>query len=101
MMPYPGPFLDSSVGWRATVTALLRSISRSDKLQYRQVALHMHKDAGDYAREHCQHYFEFQRRWPIMMESLWDDVALKSLFSGERVVNRSAITGRFPVVPPS
>jgi len=101
MMPYPGPFLDSSVGWRATVTALLRSISRPDKAQYRQVAMHMTRDAGDYAREHCQHYFEFQRRWPIMMEALWDDVALKSLFSGERVVNRSAITGRFPVVPPS
>ena len=63
--------------------------------------LHTLKDSGDYARENCQHYFEFQRRWPIMMESLWDDVALKSLFSGERVVDRSAITGRFPVVPPA
>src|SRR5450759_4094842 len=68
MRPYPGPFLDSSVGWRATVTAILRSLSRPDKAQYRQVALHTLRDAGDYAREHCQHYFEFQRRWPIMME---------------------------------
>ena len=101
MLPYPGPFIDSSVGWRASVTAFLRSISRPDKLQYRQVALHAMSDAANYARDNCQHYFEFQRRWPIMMESLWDDVALKSLFSGERVVDRSAITGRFPVVPPS
>ena len=101
MMPYPGPFLDSSVGWRATLTAILRSLSRPDKAQYRQVAIHTLKDSGDYAREYCQHYFEFQRRWPVMMESLWDDVALKSLFSGERVVDRSAITGRFPVVPPA
>ena len=101
MMPYPGPFLDSSVGWRASVTALLRSLTHQDKAMYRQIAAHALKDAGDYAREHCQHYFEFQRRWPIMMEALWDDVALESLFSGERVVDRSAITGRFPIVPPT
>jgi GT2 family glycosyltransferase len=101
MMPYPGPFIDSSVGWRASVTALLRSISRPDKQMYREVAISVLRDAGNYARDNCQHYFEFQRRWPIMMESLWDDVALKSLFTGERVVDRSAITGRFPVVPPT
>ena len=31
---------------------------------------------------------------------LWEDVALGSLFSGERQIDRTAITGRFPVVPP-
>jgi hypothetical protein len=66
-----------------------------------QVALHVMTEAAAYARENCQNYFEFQRRWPILMESIWDDVALKTLFSGERRVDRSAITGRFPIVPPS
>jgi len=99
MMPYPGPFIDSSVGWRASVTAFLRSLSRPEKSQYFQLALHGTGDAGKYARDSCQNYFEFQRRWPILMEGLWDDVALKSLFSGERRMDRSAITGRFPVVP--
>jgi glycosyltransferase involved in cell wall biosynthesis len=99
MLPYPGPFIDAGVGWRAVMTALLRSLSHADKALYRQVAVSVLRDAGDYARDHCQHYFEFQRRWPFMMEALWDDVALESLFKGERVVDRSAITGRFPVVP--
>ncbi len=101
MMPYPGPFIDASVGWRASVTALLRSLTHDDKAMYRQIAAHAMGEAAEYAREHCQHYFEFQRRWPILMDGLWDDVALKSLFSGERVVDRSAITGRFPIVPPA
>ena len=99
MMPYPGPFIDSSVGWRASLTAFLRSLTQPEKKLYFQIALHAMGEASTYAREHCQHYFEFQRRWPIMMDSLWDDVALKSLFSGERRMDRSAITGRFPVVP--
>jgi len=101
MMPYPGPFIDSSAGWRGSLTAVLRSFTRPDKAQYREVALHAARDAGNYARENCQNYFEFQRRWPIMIDSLWDDVALKSLFSGERRMDRTAITGRFPVVPPA
>ena len=57
------------------------------------------RDASHYARENCQNYFEFQRRWPMMMDRIWDDVALRTLFSGERRVDRGAITGRFPVVP--
>ena len=32
------------------------------------------------------------------MERIWEDVALKSLFTGERRVDRTAITGRFPVI---
>jgi hypothetical protein len=100
MMPYPGPFLEGSVGWRATVTAFLRSITGPERGAYYNIATHTISEASQYAREHCQHYFEFQRRWPIMIEALWDDIALKSLFSGERRVDRTAITGRFPVVPP-
>jgi len=99
MMPYPGPFIDSSVGWRASLTAVLRTLTSNERGLYMQVALHGMGEAATYARDNCQNYFEFQRRWLIMMESLWDDIALKSLFSGERRVDRSAITGRFPVVP--
>lgn len=100
MMPYPGPFLEASVGWRASVTALLRAIARPERGLYFQVALHTMREASDYARTNCQNYFEFQRRWPLMIDSLWDDVALKPLFTGERLVDRSTITGRFPIVPP-
>jgi len=99
MSPYPGPFIDSSVGWRATVTSFLRMLTSPEKGVYLGLGLHGTSDASKYARENCQNYFEFQRRWPILMEGLWDDVALKSLFSGERRMDRSAITGRFPVVP--
>jgi hypothetical protein len=101
MMPYPGEFIDSSVGWRAFVTGMLRAVGRPEKGRYFNAALHSVREASDFAREHCQHYFEFQRRWPIMMERLWDDVALSSLFTGERRVDRTAITGRFPVIPRS
>ena len=99
MAPYPGDFIDSSISWKAAATGLLRAVSREEKGRYFNAALHAVKDASDYAREHCQHYFEFQRRWPLMMESVWDDVALRTLFSGERKMDRSALTGRFPVVP--
>jgi len=101
MSPYPGAFLEASVGWRAALTAFFRSLGRSERGMYFQVATHVLSEAGEYAREHCQHYFEFQRRWPILIDSLWDDIALKSLFSGERRVDRTAITGRFPIVPPA
>ena len=56
------------------------------------------KDATAYARKHCDDYFAFQRRWPLLMERVSEDVALKPLFTGERRVDRSAITGRFPPV---
>lgn len=101
MAPYPGEFIDSSVGWRAFATGMLRAIAFPEKGRYYQAALHAVRDASEFAREHCQHYFEFQRRWPLMMERIWDDVALSSLFTGERRMDRTAITGRFPVVPPA
>jgi hypothetical protein len=98
MAPYPGPFLGSSITWRATVTAVLRGLSRKESGRYMRVARIALKDAADYARENCQNYYDFQRRWPMMMDRIWDDIALKSLFTGERQVDRSAITGRFPSV---
>lgn len=99
MSPYPGDFIDSSVGWRAFMTGMLRAIARPEKGRYFRAGLHSVSEASDYAREHCQHYFEFQRRWPMLMERIWDDIALSDLFTGERKVDRSAITGRFPMVP--
>lgn len=101
MAPYPGDFIDSSVGRRAFLTSMLRAVARPEKKRYFQAARHAVRDAADYARESCQYYFEFQRRWPMMMERLWDDVALKTLFTGERRMDRTAITGRFPVIPSS
>ncbi len=101
MLPYPGEFIDSSVGWRAFVTGILRAIARPEKARYFKAARRSVREASEYAREHCQDYFEFQRRWPMLMERIWEDVALASLFTGERRIDRTAITGRFPVVPPS
>jgi hypothetical protein len=99
MAPYPGDFIDSSVGWRAFVTGMLRSLARPEKGLYFKTGLYGVREAGTYAREHCQDYFEFQRRWPMLMERIWQDVPLSMLFSGERRVDRTAITGRFPIVP--
>jgi hypothetical protein len=98
MEPYPGHFISSAVSWRAVITALLRGFSRKEGGRYLRVARVALRDAPDYAREHCQEYFDFQRRWPILMDRIWDDVALKPLFMGERRVDRGTITGRFPVV---
>ena len=96
--PYPGSFITSSLSNRARVTALLRALSSDERSRYLKIARSATKDASQYARENCQNYFDFQRRWPMLMDSIWDDVALKTLFTGERSVDRSAITGRFPIV---
>lgn len=98
LMPYPGPFLGSSITWRSMVTAVLRGITHKEGGRYLRIARIALKDAAEYARENCQNYFDFQRRWPMLMDRIWDDIALKSLFTGERKVDRTAITGRFPSV---
>jgi GT2 family glycosyltransferase len=98
MMPYPGKFIDSSVGWRATVTSLLRALSRPEKAAYLSVARHVMRDANDYARENCQNYFAFQRRWPMLIDRIWDDMPLQTLFTGERSIDRTTLTGRFPAI---
>lgn len=99
MMPYPGAFIGSSVAWRALLTATLRGLTRRPEGgRYFHIARTAVRDAERYAREHCQHYFDFQRRWPMLIDRLWEDVPLNSLFTGERSVDRSAITGRFPIV---
>ena len=98
LRPYPGDFVGGSVTWRATVTSLLRALAGREPSTHLAVARVALRDAATYARLNCDNYFAFQRRWPILTERLWEDVALGALFSGDRRVDRSAITGRFPVV---
>ncbi|HEY3318017.1 MAG TPA: hypothetical protein VGK50_06310 [Coriobacteriia bacterium] len=98
MRPYPGDFIGGSIEWRALFTALLHALAGKEAGSYMKVARAAMKDAAAYARKHCDDYFAFQRRWPVLMERVWEDVALKPLFTGERRVDRSAITGRFPPV---
>lgn len=100
LMPYPGPFVEGSVVWRARVTALMRALAGKEPGEYLRIAHRGVRQANEYARDNCERYFAFQRRWPLLMDRLWEDVALKTLFTGERRIDRSAITGRFPVVPP-
>jgi hypothetical protein len=98
LAPYPGPFVDSSINWRARATAVLRALAGKESKEYLSIARTAISAASDFARDNCERYFAFQRRWPLMMDGLWEDVALKSLFTGERRLDRSAITGRFPAV---
>lgn len=98
LMPYPGHLVDSSINWRARATAFLRAFSGKERSSYYSIARHAVPEAARYARENCERYFSFQRRWPLMMDRIWEDVALKSLFTGERRVDRGALTGRFPVI---
>jgi hypothetical protein len=99
LRPYPGDFVGHSVAWRAAATALLRALAGREPGAHLAIARAAFTDAARYARRNCDNYFAFQRRWPLLMERLWDDVALGSLFSGERQIDRTAITGRFPVIP--
>ncbi len=99
LKPYPGEFVGSSVAWRAAVTAILRALAGKESGAHLRIAKEALTDAAEYARRNCDNYFAFQRRWPLLTERLWEDVALGSLFSGERRVDRSAITGRFPIIP--
>jgi hypothetical protein len=99
LRPYPGDFVGHSVAWRAAATALLRALAGREPAAHLAIARAAFTDAARYARRNCDNYFAFQRRWPLLLERLWEDVALGSLFSGERQIDRTAITGRFPVIP--
>jgi len=99
LRPYPGDFVGGSVSWRAFATAILRALAGREPGANLKIAKAVFCDAARYAQCNCYNYFTFQRRWPLMMERLWEDVALGSLFSGERQIDRTGITGRFPVIP--
>lgn len=93
--PYPGPFLEQSMTWRTIGTALLRSIGKRGARGYFGAAMTAMRAAGEYAQNNCHNYFTFARMWPHMMAAMWEDVALRSLLRGERIVDREALTGRF------
>ncbi len=97
--PYPGPFLDQTIVWRTAVTAFMRSVGRPDTRGYFRAGMHALIDAAEYSRRNCPNYFVFAKAWPQMLEAIWEDVALKSLLTGERSLDRSTMTGRFPVIP--
>lgn len=99
LAPFPGNFLGTSVTWRALLTAVLKGLTtRREGGLYFRIARVALSQAGEYARQNCNNYFDFQRRWPMLMDRIWDDIALKPLFAGERSMDRTAITGRFPVI---
>lgn len=99
LAPFPGNFLGTSVVWRALLTSILKGFSTKEGGHYFRIARVALSEAGEYARQNCNNYFDFQRRWPMLMERIWEDVALQPLFTGERSMDRTTITGRFPVVP--
>lgn len=98
LAPYPGRLVDGSIGWRSRVTALLRAVASKERGVYLDIARRQVPEAQRYARDNCERYFVFQRRWPMLMDRLWADLPLQSLFTGERRVDRRALTGRFPVI---
>lgn len=98
LLPYPGEFIDTSITARAIATGLLHAIAGPDRSSYFTTATKSVSDAGLYARLNCANYFAFQRAWGVMMNKLWKDVPLASLYSGERVIDRTAMTGEFPRV---
>ncbi len=98
LLPYPGHLVDSSIAWRARTTAALRALAGNERNAYIAIARKAIPEAQAYARANCERYFTFQRRWPLLMDRLWEDIALKPLLTGERRVDRGALTGRFPVI---
>ena len=86
LYPYPGPFLESSVNFNITMTAVLRSIARAGQRRgYFKAAMSARKAAKDYAKENCSEYFSFQRRWPEVLALLEEDIALKGVFENAAV----------------
>ena len=78
--PYPGPFLEPGIAKRVKRTALLRSLVRSDKKEYRRAAREASTLAQAYAEQNCSRYFDFQRVWPeIMLATESDDALVQAL----------------------
>ena len=73
LMPYPGSMLGKGLKTRIWITALLRSLGKSDKSGYREAARSARKDALNYAERNCTRYFDFQRLWPEMMTKIEGD----------------------------
>lgn len=98
LMPFPGMFIDNSIAWRSFVTAMLKAVKGPSRGIYFSTGLHAFSEASDYARANCANYFAFQRAWAYTMERLWKDLALESLYLGERSVDRTSVTGQFRAI---
>ena len=96
--PYPGNFLDASLTIRAFLTGALRALAGIERKEHWDAALHAVQDAGKYATENCTNYFALQRAWPHLMETIWEDVPLRAIFTGERAVERATHTEQFGAV---
>jgi hypothetical protein len=103
MEPYPGPWLTHAVSRRARVTALQRAIGCPEHGEYWRIALKGYKEAGEYARENCAKYFEFQHEWPGIVRALWNNTPIATQLSGARqaIAGSPAFTGRFAAVKTS
>lgn len=75
--PYPGPFLEPGVERRVRITALLRSLGRPDKGEYRKAAKAATGEAKLYAQRNCSKYFEFEFVWPELMARVENDKILQ------------------------
>lgn len=98
--PYPGPWLSHSISRRARLTAFLRAIGMKEHKQCWRIGTKACKQAGQYARENCANYFEFQHQWPSLVKGLWHDTPLATQLSGARNVSSAAagFTGRFSAI---
>lgn len=82
LMPYPGQLLGKGIKNRIRITAILRSLARSDKKEYRKAARAAKREAVDYAERNCTKYFDFQRCWPETMQAI----------SGDRVISAQILS---------
>ena len=98
--PYPGPFVDSSISSRLTVTGLLRSIGRPDTSGYFHAAVQARRDAEQYAQDHCSQYFRFQTVWPQLISALENDAPLAQVITGGRERMHSGYTDKFSIISP-
>ncbi|MCL2529681.1 MAG: hypothetical protein FWE41_05045 [Coriobacteriia bacterium] len=81
--PYPGPFLEHSIGRRVFLTAILRMIGRaSDRKGYFRAALSAQREAKAYAESFCDRYYEFQIGWPQVVNILASDPLSASILGG-------------------
>ena len=81
--PYPGPFLEHSIGRRVFSTALLRVVGRaSDRSGYLKAALSAQREAKAYAESFCDRYFEFQIGWPQLVGILSTDPIIIDILKG-------------------
>jgi hypothetical protein len=82
--PYPGPFLEHSVGKRVFLTALLRMLGRAnDRKGYFKAAITAQREAKAYAETFCPRYYEFQIGWSQVVAALESDPISCSILSGQ------------------